>query len=299
MTKYCECGCGQIVEKGNRFVYHHAWRGRRHSIESRKKMSLSRLKRPVQKPEVRKKISDGLKKSWQNPEIRKKRLESINYEAMRMAAQKMWKNPQYREKVMKAQRESEAYRKCGKKISRALRRWREKNPRRAHEIAVMRGKTTTKKYGGWFGFHKIFAEKNPSEYHKMGSARVKKMWQRPEYVRKQMIARGVKPNKPEKKMMKIIANNNLPYRYCGGGDVILGGRCPDFINCDGGKKLVELFGIYWHGNFPDEAQRRILESKRAEHFAGYGFSTLIIWEDELDDLEGVVEKIKDFTGAVT
>jgi len=35
--KYCKCGCGELVNKGNKFVYGHAWRGRSHSKETVKK----------------------------------------------------------------------------------------------------------------------------------------------------------------------------------------------------------------------------------------------------------------------
>jgi G:T-mismatch repair DNA endonuclease (very short patch repair protein) len=119
----------------------------------------------------------------------------------------------------------------------------------------------------------------------------KQRWQNPSYkqkvVRAQMKARQRKPNVPELKLdellQKVLPNQ---YKYIGDGQVILGGRCPDFINIDGEKKVIELFGTFWHPIF-DVAQR-------VEHYRSYGFSTLIIWEDELSDEPKLVRKIKHF-----
>lgn len=38
----CECGCGQAVKEGNRFVNYHARTGKRHSLKTRRKISKSR-----------------------------------------------------------------------------------------------------------------------------------------------------------------------------------------------------------------------------------------------------------------
>lgn len=100
------------------------------------------------------------------------------------------------------------------------------------------------------------------------------LWQSPEYIRKQMRARGVKPNKSEAKLDNLL-EKLLPneYKFVGDGQFILAGRCPDFVNINGQKKIIELYGDYWHRN--DNPQDRI------DLFAGYGYQTLIIWEKEL------------------
>jgi G:T-mismatch repair DNA endonuclease (very short patch repair protein) len=39
----------------------------------------------------------------------------------------------------------------------------------------------------------------------------------------------------------------------------------------------------------------IVMAKKKEHYKQYGFDCLIIWEDELKDIDKVVTKIKRFT----
>lgn len=66
----------------------------------------------------------------------------------------------------------------------------------------------------------------------------------------------------------------------------LGGKVPDFVNVNGQKKIIELFGDYWHE--PEEEQERI------DLFAKYGYQTLVIWDYELKDVNKLKEKILEF-----
>lgn len=95
------------------------------------------------------------------------------------------------------------------------------------------------------------------------------------------------PNKPEKTLIKLMQDNNLPFRYVGNGEVWLGNKNPDFINVNGKKQVIEYFGTYWHPIFDG--------TKRTEHYKQYGFSTLIIWDSELEDKPKLLNKIKTFT----
>ena len=115
----------------------------------------------------------------------------------------------------------------------------------------------------------------------------KKDWQEPEFVRKQMRARGVKPNKTELNFNSIL-QRILPneYKFVGDGEFILAGKCPDFINVNGQKKIIELYGNYWHKG--DTGQKRITL------FRQYGYETLIIWENELKDENSLKEKLLNF-----
>jgi len=96
------------------------------------------------------------------------------------------------------------------------------------------------------------------------------------------------PNKIESVLINLLSLNGLPFKYVGNGEVWLGNRNPDFINTNGKKQVIELFGTYWHPIF-DVADR-------IEHYKQYGFDCLTIWEDELSDSDKVLTKIKRFTG---
>jgi len=121
------------------------------------------------------------------------------------------------------------------------------------------------------------------EFKTLASIRVKKDWQNSEFVRKQMVARNVTPNQSELRLQELIISLNLPYKFVGDGQFIIGGKCPDFVNVNGQKKLIELFGDYWHKE--DEVESRI------NYFSQFGFNTLIIWESELSNTELLSEKI--------
>lgn len=127
----------------------------------------------------------------------------------------------------------------------------------------------------------------------------KRNWQDPEYrdkvVRNTLSALSIHPNKPETIVLNIL-NQIAPsnWEFTGDGKVVLGGKSPDFYNVNGQKKIIEVFGDYWHG----ERARCYEETEegRIAHFKIYGHDTLVIWEHELEDGELVKEKIARFVG---
>ena len=104
----------------------------------------------------------------------------------------------------------------------------------------------------------------------------KKLWQNPKYAKARLKAYAMKPTKPEIQMEALL-NELFPkeYKYVGDGDVWIAGKNPDFININGQKKIIEVYGDYWHRN--DKEQDRI------DVFEPYGYDTLIIWASEIDD----------------
>jgi len=103
------------------------------------------------------------------------------------------------------------------------------------------------------------------------------------------------PNKDEIKLNKIIQELKLPYKYVGDGKVWVEGKNPDFINTNGQKKIIELFGEPWHGkrDWVNVDYNRT-EQGRKEIFSKYGYDTLVIWCRELRDIETVKQRILEF-----
>jgi G:T-mismatch repair DNA endonuclease (very short patch repair protein) len=93
------------------------------------------------------------------------------------------------------------------------------------------------------------------------------------------------PNKPEQKLIDFFKEQNLPYRYTGDGSFSIGNKVPDFVNINGEKKAVDLFGDYWHnpdvranlGKSPESEEDRIAKFKE------YGWDLVVIWEHTLKD----------------
>lgn len=109
--------------------------------------------------------------------------------------------------------------------------------------------------------------------------------------------RGMKlsPNKCEK-LLNALLNKLLPneYKFIGNGKLIIDGLCPDFVNCNGQKKIIELFGDYWHNRVG--AKQR--DKRRIKIYDKYGYKTLIIWEHELKDKNNLKKKILVFNKGV-
>ena len=105
-----------------------------------------------------------------------------------------------------------------------------------------------------------------------------------------------KQTEPEFQLQTLL-DQHFPgqWKYVGDGQVIIGYRNPDFINCNGQKALIEMFGDYWHGSEVTSNSREDEEWQRIDRFSQYGFRTLVIWEHELREPEKVIQKTRVFT----
>lgn len=123
---------------------------------------------------------------------------------------------------------------------------------------------------------------------KKNSKHMKRLWQDPNYIAMQMKARGVRPNKTEKFLTKLFQKlYPNQWKYVGDGQFILAGKCPDFVNVNGQKKIIELFGEHVHK--PEEEQERTIL------FSKYGYQTLVIWFKELKNMERLIERVTNFS----
>jgi len=122
----------------------------------------------------------------------------------------------------------------------------------------------------------------------------KKLWQDPQFAKRSFEAFNKTPNKPEKMLMEILDSNFTGgWKFVGDGQFFLGGLCPDFININGKKKIIEMFGTYWHKT-RENIKYHQTEDGRREIFKEYGYDLLVIWEDELKDKDAVLEKVREF-----
>ena len=110
-----------------------------------------------------------------------------------------------------------------------------------------------------------------------------------ERIQKVIIGNRRRPTNPELYLENIL-DGMFPneWQYTGDGKLVVGGKCPDFMNINGKKQLIELFGDYWHKD--ENPQIRI------NHFKCFGYDTLVVWERELQDIEALTEKLLVFGG---
>jgi len=188
---------------------------------------------------------------------------------------------EYRRQFPYAPTESESWRKSQREGHLGQTAWnvgltKETNVNVAKQANSMRGRTR-------------------SSSHSLRISQVKReQCQSPYYVLKtvsniNVIARNVRPTKPEKQVGALL-ERYFPneWKYVGNGEFSLGRLVPDFMNINGKKQLIEVFGDYWHEGENPEV--------RIAHFREYGFKALVLWEHELKDTGIVVRKIQEFCG---
>ncbi len=197
--------------------------------------------------EAKQKQREASEQLWQNSEFAENQSE---------VRKRLWQNPEWRRMIVEIQR----------RITKKL--WQDLEYRRAHVEAANRPETIRKK-------------------KEVG----KELWQDPKYaervIKAILKANAIKPNKAELKLNEVL-QQILPneYKYVGDGEFILAGKCPDFVNINGQKKIIELYGNYWHKG--ETGKERIALFKQ------YGYETLIVWGSELKDEEELRNKILGF-----
>lgn len=279
--KFCECGCGQTVN--NRFVSGHNTKngviseetrlklgrnmsgannpmfGKHHSDEHKEKIRLSMLgKNTGERTEVVKeklRIANLGKKHSEETKI-KIRLASIGRPHI--------VDDEYKAKISKTLK--------GRKRETPI--WN-KGLTKETNISVA---ITAKKNTG---------KSRSQETKKKHSIRMFKLWQDNNFTEQQKISRNIRPNKPETVILNIL-NELYPaeWKYTGDFSFIINGKNPDFVNVNGQKKIIELFGDYWHDG--DDPQDRI------NIFKPFGYDTLVIWEHELKNINKVRNKLVKF-----
>lgn len=130
--------------------------------------------------------------------------------------------------------------------------------------------------------------KSPSdESRRRMSHAAKKRWQDPEQVARRIEALGIKPNKIEKEVDSIL-QSEFPGEWKYNGDfscgVMLGRRIPDFVNVNGRKAVIEVFGEPWHIPSPNKPFKVNPSREEAQTRADYsrlGYTCYILWHNDL------------------
>lgn len=149
------------------------------------------------------------------------------------------------------------------------------------ETKLKMSQSNSGKNNGFYGKHH-----SKESINKMLSSEGRKNWQK---------RLGHTKNSKEI-LIENLLNFLFPneYKYIGNGKVWIDGFNPDFINCNGQKKIVEFYGDYWHKR-PDYIER---DKRRLKAYNKYGYDTLIIWQSELNDIRKVKEKLMNFNEIV-
>ena len=150
-------------------------------------------------------------------------------------------------------------------------------------------------------FNELYGQSRGDVIRQQMSNSTKKFWDNKNKKEKENILRKIlksansKPNNFEKNGFSII-NKLFPneYKLNVEGKTIIDFKIPDIINVSGYKKIIELFGDYWHSIKITGRTKEQEEQQRINAFKKYGYSTLIIWESELKNIESVKQKIIGF-----
>lgn len=279
--KLCKCGCGDFAKLGNIYIYGHHRRN--------KKMPKEIVER-IRKKLTGRKMPEGFGEKQRQMKLGKPQKHRENclcpFCKAKRGEMKGERNPMY-----------------GKHHSKESKRKMRKGHTMPKDFGeILRRAKTGRKH----------SKKHPSTKHskkhimpkgfgERQSKLRKKSWQNPEYREKTLkamfAARDSRPTKPEKKLRRGL-NKLFPgeYKYVGDGSIFIGYKNPDFININGQKKVIEMFGNYWHSEEVTGRTKQQEENQRIRHFAKYGFKTLIVWERELLNIQRLKRKLIRFDG---
>lgn len=260
--------------------------------EAREKLSKSHIKYYEEHPETKEKQSKDMKILFSTPDFKKKFKEAHNNpetrEKRKIRMINDWKNPNsnYNSKERKE-----------KSSKSQIKRW--KDPKEKEKVAnTMKEKWKDPEYrerviSGNTG------KKQSNETRKKISEKIKAHWQNPEYaeniIKKSLKSLLKRPTQLETAFCSFFEKNNIPLNYCGDGSLIIGRKCPDFVENNGRKIVAEV------ANKVDKTRSgrkynkwQEYEQERIEHFEKHNWKCLVLWDDELNDKKTLLGKINNF-----
>lgn len=166
----------------------------------------------------------------------------------------------------------------GKHLSKETRRKMGEAKKGKHPSEKTKRKMSESKKGKYVGKNNHMFGKHLSEETR------RKIGKASSNVSKETIKKMLKRNPMsslEIKMNNILQTNNLPYKFVGNGEVIIGRKCPDFVNCNGEKTAIEVYYRKHKKLFRGDVE--IWKKERSEIFAKYGWKLLFFDETQVNE----------------
>lgn len=279
--KFCACGCGQIIKLKNTYVKGHSNKGKKMTLEARRKMSEAQ-KLLNSTPEARELNSKRQKIAQNRLEVKEKKSKTMKIICNSPEARK--RNSIAQNKPETKKKRSDSLKIAGTKIETkrkrseaAVRIWKNKEVRekRIKTSILTRASIEYKNrmsVVSKIAHNTITAKENHSEA-------MKKRWMNSEIH----VFTQERPNNQEKFVLKLL-NQLFPnkWKYTGDFSYIINGKNPDFVNFEQ-NKIIEFNGYYWH--------KKDVMGEREKIFAKSGYKTMIIWDYELKNIELLKRKI--------
>ena len=113
-------------------------------------------------------------------------------------------------------------------------------------------------------------------------------WKDSEFAHYMSKAQHRRPNGPELQLHSVL-DRYFPdeWKYTGDGTFWVEGRNPDFININGKKCVIEIFGYHWHD--PEYFPNRPTEEELIAHYREFGYDCIVFWEYDVYNEEVVNE----------
>lgn len=116
---------------------------------------------------------------------------------------------------------------------------------------------------------------------------------------KNLIKSGFHPNNSEKKLISLLEENKIPFKYVGNADLFIKNLNPDFVY---EKLIIEVWGEYHHSPycFPNIREDSINPNKRISIFEEQGYKTLVVLSQHIVlHPKQVVDRINKFVSSKT
>lgn len=177
-------------------------------------------------------------------------------------------------------------------ISRLLKiRWSETSPEQMkkikHDAKIRWLGMSPEQKSLWFKKYRLAIDK--PTYREKRSHIMKRVMGTEQYWVNYFKNFKAKKTELEQKLEQILVQQ-FPGQWIYNGDYSqkcrVGTLIPDFINTNGGKKAIEVFGRHWHEHWEE------LEWK--ERYEREGWEVLIIWEEEFKNELDLIEKVKNY-----